>query len=171
MESNRVIGYGLIGGAAIVGLIGVAWGFANLASGAMEVTGFLFCLLPLLLLVAMLAGGGIYVLRRTSGELTEQAEVKRQRQILSAVQTKGQLSLAEAALEAGATLDQTRQDVYDLVGKGLFSGYIDWKQGVLYSRQARDLRASGLCPNCGGKLELAGKGVVKCPYCDSEIFL
>ena len=27
------------------------------------------------------------------------------------------------------------------------------------------------CPNCGGKLELAGKGIVTCPYCGVQIFL
>ena len=27
------------------------------------------------------------------------------------------------------------------------------------------------CPNCGGQLELGGKGIIKCPYCGAEIFL
>jgi DNA-directed RNA polymerase subunit RPC12/RpoP len=29
---------------------------------------------------------------------------------------------------------------------------------------------SGVCPKCAGKLEVAGKGLVKCPYCGSEVF-
>jgi hypothetical protein len=58
-----------------------------------------------------------------------------------------------------------------LVGKGLFSGYIDWQDGILYSRQVRQLRGAGACSNCGGKLELAGKGIIKCPYCASDIFI
>ena len=108
---------------------------------------------------------------RMSKEMAEMVEVKRQRKILNALQTKGRLSLSDAALEVDATLDQVKQDVYDLVGKGLFSGYIDWQDGILYSRQARALRDAGSCPNCNGQLELAGKGIIKCPYCDTEIFL
>jgi DNA-directed RNA polymerase subunit RPC12/RpoP len=52
----------------------------------------------------------------------------------------------------------------------LFSGYINWDDGVLYSKQASQLK-TGTCPNCGAKLELAGKGVVKCSACGSEVFL
>jgi uncharacterized protein (DUF983 family) len=27
------------------------------------------------------------------------------------------------------------------------------------------------CPNCGAQLELAGKGLIVCPYCGTEVFL
>jgi DNA-directed RNA polymerase subunit RPC12/RpoP len=30
---------------------------------------------------------------------------------------------------------------------------------------------TGKCPNCGGELQIAGKGVIKCPYYGSEIFV
>jgi DNA-directed RNA polymerase subunit RPC12/RpoP len=33
------------------------------------------------------------------------------------------------------------------------------------------MRGQNRCPNCGGEVELAGKGVIKCPYCGAEIFL
>lgn len=29
----------------------------------------------------------------------------------------------------------------------------------------------GSCPNCGGVLEPAGKGLVRCRYCGTEIYL
>ena len=54
---------------------------------------------------------------------------------------------------------------------GLFSGYINWDEGMLYSVEARNLRELENCRVCQGKLELAGKGVVQCPYCDTEYFL
>ncbi len=171
MQNNRVLGYVFLGLGVIIGLFGLAWGMASMADGTINVTGLLLLLLILAPIEAMLIGAGVYVLRSSATEMAEMVEVKRQRKILSALQTQGRLSLSEAALEVDATLDQIKQDVYDLVGKGLFSGYIDWQDGILYSRQARALRDAGSCPNCNGKLELAGKGVIKCPYCDTDIFL
>ena len=44
-------------------------------------------------------------------------------------------------------------------------------QGVLYSKQASQMKADRKCPNCSGELTLAGKGVIKCPFCGSEVFL
>lgn len=78
--------------------------------------------------------------------------------------------MSSAAIELNITRDQTKAIIYDLIGKQLFSGYVDWDAGMLYSTDAAKLK-DGTCPKCGGKLELAGKGLVKCPYCGSEVFL
>jgi tRNA(Ile2) C34 agmatinyltransferase TiaS len=61
--------------------------------------------------------------------------------------------------------------LHELVGMGLFAGYVNWDEGMLYSRQASELRQLSQCENCGGQLELAGKGVIRCPYCGTEYFL
>ena len=124
----------------------------------------------LLVLVAPLVGGGAFLLTKGRQEAAELAEVAKQRAVLNMVQTRGQVRVADIALELDLTLDQVRTYVHDLVGKGLFSGYINWDEGLLYSRDAAQLRGNS-CPNCGGEVELAGKGVVRCPYCGSEVFL
>jgi len=74
------------------------------------------------------------------------------------------------AIEMNASRDEVKAWLYDLVGKGLFSGYVNWDEGVLYSRQASQLKTNR-CPKCGGEVKLAGKGVVTCPFCGTEIFL
>ena len=33
------------------------------------------------------------------------------------------------------------------------------------------MKADHKCPNCAGELELAGKGVIQCPFCGAEVFL
>ena len=61
--------------------------------------------------------------------------------------------------------------IYELVNMGLYSGYINWSEGTLYSSEASELRTLDRCKNCNGQLELAGKGVIRCPYCGTEYFL
>lgn len=171
MAGNRTLGYGMIVLAALIFIFGLLWGIGNLSSGAIEFTGLLFLLFFLAIVAGILGVGGVVVLRRTQEESAEMADVRRQRTILSAIQAQGKLSIAEAALETKSDAATVRKDIYDLVGKGIFSGYVDWDAGMLYSKQAREIRAGGVCPNCGAQIELVGKGVIKCQYCGTEIFL
>jgi len=75
------------------------------------------------------------------------------------------------ALEMQLPRDQIKEMVYALVGLGVFNGYINWDKGVLYSQQASQLRDLKACPNCGGEIKLAGKGVASCRFCGTEFFL
>ena len=47
---------------------------------------------------------------------------------------------------------------------------MNWDRGELVSAEAAQIK-DDTCPNCGGKLELAGKGLVRCPYCGTETYL
>lgn len=99
------------------------------------------------------------------------AEVGRQQKLLGMIQAQGQISIPEAAIELDVNRDQVKNWIYALVDKDLFAGYINWDNRTLYSRDASLMRGNNRCPNCGGELQLAGKGVIKCPYCGAEIFL
>lgn len=131
------------------------------------VLGIAFSALPALLFV----GTGVYLFARGRAEQQEYAEVAKQKQVLNMVMTQGKVSIADIALEMGMSVDQVKAWVYDLVGKGLFSGYVNWNDGILYSKQASQIREGGKCPNCGGQLTLGGKGIVTCQYCGTDIFL
>ncbi len=122
------------------------------------------------LIALPLIGLAAVLFNRGRGEAVEDVIIGRQRKLYNMVQAQGQVDLRQVALELNVTRDDVREMVRDLIGKQLFSGYVDWDGGVLYSSDAAKLK-DGTCPKCGGKLELAGKGLVKCQYCGSEVFL
>ena len=169
-SSGKLIGVILIGGGLLCGAIGGLWAVAQKAGEKLDSGGLIFAIGGLAILALPLIGAGLFLFVRGGREEVELKDVAKLRKILNMVSTQGQVRIADVALELGATKDQIKQWLYDLVGKGLFSGYINWDDGVLYSKQASQLK-SGNCPHCGAKLELAGKGVVKCSACGSEVFL
>jgi len=95
----------------------------------------------------------------------------RQTRLAAIVTARGQIHMDDLAHELSAPRTLTRTWIYDLVKRGEFTGYLNWDEGVLYSKEARHLTEAGRCPHCNGELSLAGKGVIRCKYCGSEIFL
>lgn len=143
---------------------------ANIADGKTTFGASMLCLGPAMLLALIVAGAGVYFIVSGAKEETQMIEVEKEKAILDMVQTRGKVRIADIAIELNISVDEVSRYIYDLVGKQLFTGYVDWQGGVLQSEEAAAM-PKGACPNCGGKLELAGKGTVKCPYCGSEIFL
>lgn len=171
-SSGKLVGLGMIAAGAILGIAGSAWLISGMNEDKLEQSGAVFGLILLLgVIVLPLVGGGIFFVRKGSLEEKQMAKVDQQRQLLNIVSTRGQVSISDLVLEMHSTRDQVEKDLNELVGRGLFSGYVDWNKGMLYSVQASKLQGAQFCPNCGGKLELAGKGIVTCPYCGVQIFL
>lgn len=156
------IGLCLVGGVVLF----VLAGSAGLSQGGAAVGGAL-----LFVIAAPLAGVGIFTLVRSRGEAAEQAEAEAQRKILDMVKTRGQVSMSDVIIELQSGQPQVQDMLYRLVGLGVFSGYINWDAGILYSAEAGDLHAISECKHCGGQVKFAGKGVQQCPHCGTEYFL
>jgi ribosomal protein S27AE len=124
-----------------------------------------------LVVCAPLAGIGFYLFRKGRQEEGEFAQVAKEKKILNMVLTQGQVTIHEIVVELETPRDQVEDMIRNVVGKQLFSGAINWEKGVLYSVESQQLTEGRKCPNCGGELQFAGKGVIVCPWCGSEVFL
>jgi len=144
--------------------------FSGVSEGRLRGSGFMLGLALVLVLALPVLAGGIVTFLRGQSEAAQFAEAEKEKRILNIVQTHGQVNVSDVVIEMNLTRDQVKEYIYDLVGKGLFTGYINWEDGILYARQAAEMQTTK-CPNCGGVREVVGKGVVKCPYCGSELFL
>jgi len=168
---GRVVAFILIGSGLAVGAVGLAVLALFAGAAGLSAAGFGVGVILLLIITLPLLGAGIFLLMKSAQEGKEEEIVAKQRKILDAVQARGQIRLSDLVMELKSSKEQVQNWVYNLVGMGLFSGYIDWDEGLLYSIQASQLKDLTECKKCGGKVTLAGKGVSKCQYCGTEYFL
>ena len=173
----------MIGGGRVVGIILIVVGLgacalttillgAQVATRETTLTGALLgIVIVFLVLAAPLTGVGVYLLRRGQAETAQFARAQQERTLLNMILTQGKITFSEAAITLNVSREEVEDMVRSLVGKNLFSGAINWDDGVLYSEEASSLATNQRCPNCGGQLELAGKGMIKCPWCGAEVFL
>ncbi|MBI3733685.1 MAG: PCI domain-containing protein [Chloroflexi bacterium] len=168
--SGKIAGFSLMGVAVVVEALAVLWLFGNVSEEKLQPAALILGLgMATVLSLLVFAAGGFLALKGRQ-EAAELAEVEKERTILNMVQTQGKVKISDIALQMQLNREQVKNYIYDLVGKGLFTGYINWNDGVLVARQASEMQTTK-CPNCGGEREVVGKGVVKCPYCGSELFV
>lgn len=164
---GRTVGIILIAIAVILLVVGGVWLTSEEISAGGRVLGMLLGLLVL----APILGVGVYVFRLGTVEKRQFADVEQEKKLLNMVLTQGQVTIGEIMAELSAPRETIEDMIRSVVGKQLFSGAIDWKKGVLYSVESQKLAGEQKCPNCGGDLRFAGKGLVTCSYCGTEVFL
>jgi ribosomal protein S27AE len=173
MTTGRVIGVILLVAGILLSLVCslVAYTSTRAVEDQTAATGGATLGIAIAIILALpLIGAGIYLYVRGGAEAREMVEIKRQRKILDMVKTRGQVNISDLVFELRSNSEQVRNDIYKLVGMGLFTGYVNWDDGVLYSVEASKLTGNK-CPRCGGEQAFAGKGVIKCQYCGAEVFL
>ncbi|MCK6577678.1 MAG: hypothetical protein L6Q98_06190 [Anaerolineae bacterium] len=171
MNQTRLVGIilGVIG--LGIALIGGLWLASQVSAGALDSGGALLGAGIAFIPVALLLGSGVYLFVRGGAQAQEESVMQKQRRLLDIVKSRGQVSVNDLALEMRISVDNVKDMVHQLVGLQVFSGYINWQEGTLYSAEAAGLRNLDKCKNCGGEITLAGKGVVACKYCGTEYFL
>src|SRR5690606_1088433 len=163
-----LIGVGLVAAVLIAAVMFVPATGEN-ASRSMDAAVLGFALFSVVWILPLAAG--IFMLYKGGQEAVVAERAAQQRKLLNIVKTQGQVPVSDIAIAMNATREEVQNLLYDLVGRGLFSGYVNWDEGMLYSEQASELRERATCAVCGGQLELAGQGVIRCPYCGTEYFL
>ena len=164
---GRIVGLAIMG---IAGVLFVGWTAAVAASGTTS-GGLILGLFLALIVCAPLLGIGFYLWRKGQQEESEFAQVAQEKKILNMALTQGQVSVQEIIVELQQPRESVEDMIRNLVGKQLFSGAINWEKGLLYSVESQQLTDGRNCPNCGGKVEFAGKGLIQCAWCGTEVFL
>jgi hypothetical protein len=154
-----------------LGLIGAIWLITQVGDGRMQTGGALIGAFVLAILVFPLLGFGIATVARSGREVLEDEERAELRKILDVVKSRGQVRISELVIELGSTRQEVQDQIHSLVGMGLFSGYINWDEGTLFSEEAGNIRELSRCKVCGGEVSFAGKGVLACQHCGTEYFL
>lgn len=169
MNSARITGIVLIVmafGAAVVAALWLASQVGQLSSGGAVLGGGIA-----FVIVTALAGVGVFLYWRGGQTATVESEMQKQRRLIDIVKSRGQVDITDLAIEMQTNRESIQDMVHQLVGLGVFSGFVNWDDGTLYSSDASKLRDLKKCEKCGAPIELVGKGVVKCKYCDTEYFL
>lgn len=171
MNSSRLFGLILIVAAFGVAVIAGLFLAVQVSGGELESGGAVVGIGLAFIIVTFLAGLGIF-LYVTGGRAAEQeSAMQKQRRLLDIVKSRGQVDISDLALEMNTPFNTVKDMVHQLVGLGVFSGYINWDDGTLYSSEASQLREMRDCRKCGAPIQLAGKGVLNCRFCGTEYFL
>ncbi|GMR09803.1 MAG: hypothetical protein BMS9Abin28_0623 [Anaerolineae bacterium] len=171
MNLGRVAGILMIVGGIVIFGFGALFSLGQRAAGELNVGGAIVGLGLASIPALFLAGIGIVLLTRSRQEQEEGEERAELRKILDVVLSRGEVQISDLVLELGTSRKEVQDQIYALVGMGLYSGYINWDEGTLYSAEASSIRDLRRCKFCGGEVEFAGKGVLHCPYCGAEYFI
>lgn len=122
--------------------------------------------------VALLVGGGIYLYtRRAEPAVMEKSSMEQQRHLVDILKARGQMPISELARVMDTSPDTVKGLLQQMIELQVFSGYIHWKEEMIYSADAGRLRGLNQCSVCGAPIRLAASGATACQTCGSEYFI
>lgn len=170
MPMNRILGVVL----TVLGLLGALMIGLLLATGVMAGQATLESALSTAILAFVPIMGSVLLGTYLFGRPTPEAEpyqfMAEQRSLLDMLKREGRVSISAAAAELKVTRDEMREIVIQLVSLNVFSGYVNWEQGIIVLTESARLRSSGHCQECEKLLDFSADRVV-CDYCATEYFL
>jgi hypothetical protein len=172
----------MLGSGRTVGLAAILSGIGLSCMGCLAITFFavvatnrlgllLLGVLITLVLPSPIIRFGIRRFQRGQKILRELDTIKKQKTLLIHISQQGHIPLNELTQRLNSDTEEVKYLVYDLVNKGLFHGFIDLENGMLYSKHAVLLQGATHCPNCGQAQHFTGKGVVPCEHCQVQVLL
>lgn len=171
MNTARIFGIVLIVLGFGIAAVGGLYLATQVSGGELESGGAIIGGGMLFIFITALVGFGIFLFVKGGQEEEQESVMQKQRQLLDIVKSRGQIDVNNLAIEMNASVSDVKSMVHQLVGLQVFSGYVNWDDGTLYSSEAKNLSELKNCENCGAPIELAGKGVIVCKFCGTEYFL
>jgi hypothetical protein len=101
----------------------------------------------------------------TSAYLAEQ-----QRLLLAWVNLRGRIRMDELAGLLQASPAATTDWLYQLVQRGQFGGYVNWRSKTIYAATVQKIGLNSQCPECGGAIAPAPAQRIVCTSCGTEMF-
>lgn len=123
-------------------------------------------------LVAPIFGFGIY--RYASSAQAEAHlvadEMEKPRQLLDILKANGQADLETLSRELGSSADEIKAMIDDLISLELFSGIINWDEGIIALIDPNVLKLIDTCKNCHNPISMKESGVTICPHCGTQYY-
>ena len=148
---TRNVGIVLIVVAVVVCLVGALFLGVGAMQNALTPSGAILGFgLLLVVIVGPLVVGGVLIMSRARQDQVSELDAANLRKVLDMVKTRGQVNISDVVIELKSDTPAVQAMVYKLVGMGVFSGYVNWDDGVLYSAEAAGLRDLQQCKHSTG---------------------
>lgn len=159
------------------GMIAIGVGFVLtvlagflLAILANDTTSLLISATIVFLLIAPILGFGIYRYAKSTQDerISTAEEMEKPRQLLDILRERGQADISSLSQELDASPDEIKTMIDDLISLELFSGIINWDDGIIAIIDSNVLGLIDACKNCQNPIEMKEQTVTICTHCGTE---
>lgn len=143
---------------------------AFLANEILDTTSLMVAASIVFLLIAPILGFGIYHYAKSSQRESEilADEMEKPRQLLDILKAKGQTDIETLSHDLACSPDEIKAMVDDLTQLELFSGIVNWNEGIIAIVESNVLNLMETCKNCSNPITMKEQGVTICAYCATE---